>query len=170
MISIKGWEDIPIIAVETFGAHSLNKSIKAGKCVENVMTSIAKTLGAPSVAPKVMENLPNFNVISEVQSDSAAVSACLRFAGKKHYSNFQNLMCHETKSFLCISDDHAFCVEPSCGVTLSVVYQGLLPAILERNGYELIPGRPVVVLVCGGQDSSVKILKEYAEKLDVPIQ
>lgn len=68
--------------METNGAHSLNKSIKAGKCVENVMTSIAKTLGAPSVAPKVMENLPLFNVISEVQADSAAVDACLKFAGK----------------------------------------------------------------------------------------
>ncbi|KAJ6630915.1 L-serine dehydratase, partial [Pseudolycoriella hygida] len=75
-----GWENVPIVAVETFGAHSLNKSIKAEKIVENVMTSIAKTLGAPSVAPKVMENLPKFNVISEVQPDSAAVEACLRFA------------------------------------------------------------------------------------------
>lgn len=55
-------------------------------------------------------------------------------------------------------------------MTLSVIYQGLVPAILEKNGYELIPGRPVVALVCGGQDCSVKILKEYAEKFDVPIQ
>lgn len=77
----QGWEDIPIVAVETDGAHSLNKSIKAGKCVDNVMTSVAKTLGAPSVAPKVMENLPNFNVISVVQPDSAAIEACLKFAG-----------------------------------------------------------------------------------------
>lgn len=46
------------------------------------MTSIAKTLGAPSVAEKVMENLPNFNVISEVQPDSAAVEACLKFTGR----------------------------------------------------------------------------------------
>lgn len=67
------------------------------------------------------------------------------------------------------TDDHAFCVEPSCGVTLSVIYQGLLPSILEKNGYELIPGRPVVALVCGGQDTSVKILTEYAEQLNVPI-
>lgn len=60
----------------------MNKSIIAGKRVENVMTSIAKTLGAPSVAEKVMENLPNFNVISEVQPDSAAVEACLKFTGR----------------------------------------------------------------------------------------
>lgn len=46
------------------------------------MTSVAKTLGAPSVATKVMDNLPDFNVISHVQSDSAAVEACLQFAGE----------------------------------------------------------------------------------------
>lgn len=67
--------------METFGAHCFNKSIKAGKIVENVMTSVAKTLGAPAVAPKIMEYLPNFNVMSEVQPDAAAVEACLKFAG-----------------------------------------------------------------------------------------
>lgn len=67
-------------------------------------------------------------------------------------------------------DDHAFCVEPSCGVTLSAVYEGLLPEIMRKNGHNLIPGRPVVVLVCGGQDASIKILKDYAETLGVPIQ
>lgn len=45
------------------------------------MTSVAKTLGAPRVASKVLENLPNFNVISDVQPDSAAIEACLKFAG-----------------------------------------------------------------------------------------
>lgn len=79
---IQGWEDVPIIAAETYGAHSLNKSIKAGKNVDNDMTSIAKTLNAPSLAPKILENLPDFRVISHVQPDSAAVEACLKFAGK----------------------------------------------------------------------------------------
>lgn len=82
VIRSTGWQDIPIVCLETFGSHCLNKSIKAGKIVENVMTSIAKTLGAISVAPKVMENLPDFRVISEVQPDSSAIEACLKFAGK----------------------------------------------------------------------------------------
>ncbi|OXA50993.1 Serine dehydratase-like [Folsomia candida] len=140
-----GWETVPILAMETEGAHSFNKSIKAGAVVENVMTSIAKTLGAPSVAPKLMEILPKFDIISNVQSDAAAVEACLRF-----------------------SDDHAFCVEPACGVSLSAVYQGILHEIFTSNGHELGQG-PVVVLVCGGCDSSVKILKDYAEKLGIDI-
>jgi len=141
-----GWEKVPIVAMETEGAHKLNKSIKAGALVENVMTSIAKTLGAPSVAPKVMEDaVKNFNVISHVQSDASAIEACLKF-----------------------SDDHAFCVEPSCGVSLSAVYEGILPEIFRSNGQELGDG-PVVVLVCGGCDSSVKILKEYAEQLGIEI-
>jgi L-serine/L-threonine ammonia-lyase len=70
--------------METEGAHSLNKSIKAGKIVENVMTSIAKTLGAPSIAPKVMEILPKFNIISNVQSDRHAIEACLKFSGNNN--------------------------------------------------------------------------------------
>lgn len=74
---------MPILAMETSGAHSFNKSIKAGQIVENVMTSIAKTLGAPSVCPRLMEMLPKFNITSHVQSDAAAVEACLKFSGRE---------------------------------------------------------------------------------------
>jgi hypothetical protein len=71
------------------------------------------------------------------------------------------------------SDDHAFCVEASCGVSLSAVYQGILPEILTNAGYKLSKSGtkkgPVVVIVCGGCDTSVKILKDYAEQLGVKI-
>lgn len=30
-----GWQDVPIVAVETHGAHSLNESIKQGKSLPN---------------------------------------------------------------------------------------------------------------------------------------
>lgn len=46
------------------------------------------------------------------------------------------------------------------------MYQGILGDIFAQNGQKLGPG-PVVVLVCGGNDASVKILKDYAEKLGV---
>lgn len=68
--------------METIGAHSLNKSIKAGKSIENVLTSIAKTLGAPWIASKLLEVLPDFKIVSEVLSDKDAVQACLRFGGR----------------------------------------------------------------------------------------
>jgi L-serine/L-threonine ammonia-lyase len=76
-----GWEDVPVVAMETFGAHSFNKSIKEGRVVENVLTSIAKTLGAPSVTPALMQYYLKFKVISEVFSDRDALSACFKFAG-----------------------------------------------------------------------------------------
>lgn len=63
------------------------------------MTSVAKTLGANSVAPKVMENLPNFNVISVVQPDSAAIEACLKFAGNP-FTIFKSA--RKTKKYYCI--------------------------------------------------------------------
>jgi len=77
-----GWSDIPVVAMETIGAESFNKTLRSGKIVENHLTSIAKTLGAPSVTPKILEVLPKFNIISATLPDLEAVKACLKFAGK----------------------------------------------------------------------------------------
>jgi L-serine/L-threonine ammonia-lyase len=43
--------------------------------------SIAKCLGARTVAPHLLEILPQFNVISEVVTDAQAVTSCIKFAG-----------------------------------------------------------------------------------------
>jgi L-serine/L-threonine ammonia-lyase len=141
----QGWEDVPVVAMETDGSHSLNKSVKAGHLVENVLTSIAKTLGANSVAPRVLEMIPNFRVISEILSDKEAVSACFKFA-----------------------DDHAFLVEPACGVTLATVYSKQLPNILKSHDMEDLEG-PVILIVCGGQDTSIQILMEFAKQVGLDV-
>ena len=45
-----GWCDVPVVAMETEGAASLNASIAAGRLVTiPAITSIAKTLGAKTV-------------------------------------------------------------------------------------------------------------------------
>ena len=42
-----GWKDVPVLAVETQGAHSLYQSMQDGKLATlDAITSIAKTLGA----------------------------------------------------------------------------------------------------------------------------
>ena len=44
-----GWEDVPVLAMETNGADSLNTSIKAGTVVTlDSIKSIAKSLGNSS--------------------------------------------------------------------------------------------------------------------------
>ena len=70
---------IKIWGVETIGAESMSRAIAAGHPVElPAITSIAKTLGAPSVSPQTLalalEHLENVTVVS----DEEAVEA-LRF-------------------------------------------------------------------------------------------
>jgi hypothetical protein len=46
--------------------------------------SVAKCLGARTVAPHLLEVLPQFNIISEVVTDAQAVKSCIKFAGLLH--------------------------------------------------------------------------------------
>jgi len=140
-----GWKDVPVLAMETKGADCLNLSIKEDKIVEITLTSIAKTLGARSVVPQLLEKRKEFRLISQVLPDREAVHGCLRFA-----------------------DDQGFLVEPSCGVTLASVYGGVLPSVLESSGYHT--EGPMVLVVCGGSDINQEILEEFKDKFGAPDQ
>ncbi|MGZ8292779.1 MAG: serine/threonine dehydratase family protein [Telluria sp.] len=95
-----GWDTVPVIAVETQGADSLSKALKANQLVELPgITSIATSLGARKVAVQAFELARQHPVRSVVVSDHAAVEACLRFM-----------------------DDHRVVVEPACGASLAVAY------------------------------------------------
>jgi L-serine/L-threonine ammonia-lyase len=76
-----GWQDVPILTMETIGADCFNLSVKANKMIEIQITSIAKTLGARQVASALMERYPMFNITSEVLPDKDAVHGCIRLAG-----------------------------------------------------------------------------------------
>jgi L-serine/L-threonine ammonia-lyase len=91
------WEDIPILAVETIGAESLNTASKAGQHigVENI-NSIATSLGAKKIANRAYELLHEHNIVSHLVTDSDAIRACYNFL-----------------------DDHRIMVEPACGASLS---------------------------------------------------
>lgn len=98
-----GWQDVPVLAVETQGAASLAQSIKAGHLVElDAITSIATSLGARRVCEQALKWSRNHPIHSVVVSDRAAVSAC--------------------KSFIA---DHRLVVEPACGAALALVYDAL---------------------------------------------
>jgi L-serine/L-threonine ammonia-lyase len=95
-----GWGKVPVIAVETEGADSYAQSLRAGERIELPrITSIATSLGARRVAEQAFLLAAQHPVRSVVLSDSAAVSACLRFM-----------------------DDHRVVVEPACGVSLALAY------------------------------------------------
>ena len=76
-----GWEDTSILAVETYGAASLNSSVKAGELValESINT-IATSLGAKQVAAKALEYAQHYKVTPALVSDEACAKACIRFA------------------------------------------------------------------------------------------
>ena len=89
------------MAIETEGARSFPDSVAAGELVTlPQITSIATTLGAKTVTPKLMEWVPKHDIRPLVVSDKTAVDACLRFA-----------------------DDLRVVVEPACGASLSVLYE-----------------------------------------------
>ncbi|KAL6080155.1 L-serine ammonia-lyase [Balamuthia mandrillaris] len=144
-----GWKDVPILAVETQGAHSFHAAVTAGQLVSlTEITSVAKTLGALQVAQRAFEWASEHPIQSCVVSDAQAVEACIDFYR-----------------------DHQLYVEPSCGAGLAVVYNKH-PQLLDfmnkkqRNEEEEPepqpqPQRPVLVIVCGGNAAS----QEYLEGL-----
>lgn len=130
-----GWDDVPLVTMETVGADCFNKSLKAGRIVKiDAIRSIAKSLGALAVCEKLFELSKDHPILSKVVEDRTALEACISFA-----------------------KDHRILVEPACGAVLSAVYAELLKEDLEkRKG-------PIVVVVCGGNMASADHLIEWVK-------
>lgn len=95
-----GWENVPLIAVETQGADAFVQSVKANKLVTlEAITSKATSLGAKRVAQKLMDWVKIHKIENIVVSDEEAEQACFNFA------NEQRIL-----------------VELSSGASLSLVY------------------------------------------------
>ena len=100
-----GWQDVPVIAVETYGTNSFARSVSAGYLVTlEKIDSIAVTLGARKVCQQALDWTHRHDIIPWQVSDRAAVDACLRFA-----------------------DEHRVLVEPACGAALAVGYSPIPP-------------------------------------------
>jgi len=118
-----GWTDVPVVAVETKGADSLAQSMRAGHLVAlEAITSIATSLGAKQVCERALHWTRHHPIHSVVVSDRSAVAACAK-----------------------LIDDHRIVVEPACGASLAVVYEGA-PELAEFDS--------VLVIVCGGAGTS----------------
>uniref|UniRef100_A0A8C5KLC9 L-serine deaminase n=2 Tax=Jaculus jaculus TaxID=51337 RepID=A0A8C5KLC9_JACJA len=137
-----GWQNVPIIAMETRGAHSFNAAMEAGDLVTLPdITSVAKSLGAKTVAARALECAQECRILSEVVEDQEAVRA--------------------VQSFL---DDERMLVEPACGAALAAVYSGLLGR-LQAEG-RLGPAlSSVVVIVCGGNNIDSQQLQDLKTQL-----
>jgi L-serine/L-threonine ammonia-lyase len=136
-----------VVAVETVGADSLNASVRAGEHVSlPAITSIATTLGATRVSRRtwdwyVSNGGDDGNMISLVVSDADAAVSCVRFA-----------------------DDARLLVEPSCGASLALAYNGDLRRCLGKNlSDEQWAGKNVVLEVCGGSGVTLGLLEGWRE-------
>ena len=77
-----GWTQVPLLAIETQGAHSLNACVAAGEWVElDDITSIATCLGAKRVCERSYQWLSQHPVLTATVTDREAVSACINIAG-----------------------------------------------------------------------------------------
>ncbi|MBT0962553.1 pyridoxal-phosphate dependent enzyme [Denitromonas iodatirespirans] len=128
-----GWDEVPVLAVETHGAASLQAAMAAGKPVAiEAITSIATSLGAKQVCDQAFA-LSQRHPVRPVQvSDAAAVRACRRFL-----------------------DDHRLLVEPACGAALAVVYDAL-PALADFK-------RVLVIVCGGATATAEQLARWSAE-------
>ncbi|KAI0851612.1 tryptophan synthase beta subunit-like PLP-dependent enzyme [Daldinia vernicosa] len=147
-----GVKEPTVLAVETVGADSLNASVKAGALVTLAgITSIATSLGAPRVSERTFRWSQEAagHLKSLVVTDAEAVMGAVRFA-----------------------DDARMLVEVACGATLATVYNGDLRRVVGGEGEEGISDeewsrKNVVVIVCGGVNVTLEMLRSYGEKYGV---
>lgn len=113
-----GWEDVPVVAVETEGAASFHASAQAGSLVTlDAIRSLATTLGARTVTSRLLSWKQDHDIGHLLVTDRQAVNGCLRYL-----------------------DDHRVLVEPACGAALAAVYDrcellgGRGPVLVEICG------------------------------------
>lgn len=135
-----GWgkEDaVQVLTVEIHGADSLAQSVEKGELITLPgITSIAKTLGAVRVADHAFKQAFRDNVSTLVVDDSEACTACWKFA-----------------------NHHRHLVEPACGASLSLIYNGALREHVQGFG----TGSKVVIIVCGGSGVSLEKIEQYKQ-------
>ncbi|XP_035690101.1 serine dehydratase-like [Branchiostoma floridae] len=137
-----GWTDVPVVAMETKGADSFNAAVTAGKLVTIPdITSVAKCLGAKTVAQEAFNLSKQHPIHSVVVTDEEAVGACAKFL-----------------------DDERLLVEPACGAALAAIYS---PVISRLQDQGRLPGgvTSVVVVVCGGNNITLKQLETWKGQL-----
>ena len=139
-----GWGHVPVLAMETRGADSLNQSLHAGQLITLPgITSLAKSLGAIKVAPQAFEYAQRANVTSVVLDDADAVTGVCRLADKER-----------------------LLVEPACGVCVAVCEGDRLRELVKG----LHQDSRVVVVVCGGSDVTVEMVGRWREEYAVQME
>lgn len=133
-----------VLAVETLGADSLAQAVGKRELVTLPgITSVAKSLGAPTVARQALTEALKPNVVTMVIEDAEACASAWRFA-----------------------DDERFLVEPACGAAVALAYDGRLKRCLKDFSVET----KVVLVVCGGSRIDLKTMDAYKQQFGARAQ
>lgn len=139
VIDNKGWsDDVQVVATETDGADSLNRSLRSGELITlSRITSAATSLGVVRVSQKTFDYAQRPNVTSLVLSDAEAAKGC------------------------CLLAEHErMMVELTVGVNVPVCYDGFLQKVLASKK-TLDRSSKVVIVVCGGNDINIEMLMAW---------
>ncbi|PTT77826.1 serine dehydratase, partial [Pelomonas sp. HMWF004] len=130
-----GWGEVPLVAVETVGAHSLHAAIQAGGLVTlDAITSIATSLGARRVSERAFAWTRQHTVVSTTVTDHAALQACFD-----------------------MEREHRLIVEPACGAAIAALRSATVPVLNSATN--------VLVIVCGGACTTFRDLEQLASKI-----
>jgi L-serine/L-threonine ammonia-lyase len=142
-IARRAWDKTQVLALETRGADSLATALDQDEWATLPgITSIANSLGAVRVSSRTFqlasEGRRNGKVRNMVLSDAEAAMGCWRFA-----------------------EDERMLVEPACGVNLALCYDDRLKKALGRS---VRPHDKVVIVVCGGSNTSPDAITSWKEE------
>ncbi|XP_015758695.1 PREDICTED: L-serine dehydratase/L-threonine deaminase-like [Acropora digitifera] len=167
-----GWDEVPLIAMETKGANCFDAAVQAGKLVTLDEITSSTDYGHEEVRSVTyfVSNVNQYirrNPIIGVEEREEPGNDVAFFV--LHFSGQDALAFHNVLLFLVLnvarflSDDHRMLVEPACGASLACVYERLFEGWKEQG--KLAELKSVLVIVCGGNIVSLKALKEWKEKL-----
>lgn len=145
--------------------------------------SVAKCLGAKTVAARALECAQECHVISQVVEDTEAVRAVEQFLGEQgpwgvtgtplglgqawesgRWGDPGSAGGSACPPHLVPADDERMLVQPACGAALALLYTGRLQRLQHEGRLQPSLGS-VVVVVCGGASIQVAQLRALKNQL-----
>lgn len=158
-----------VLVAETVGAHSLYASAQAGEHVTlPKITSIANTLGATRVSAKAWEWYSKSAAARNQTSSSSSPSPSPPAEAATDVTSVTVTDAEAVMGSARLADDARILAEVACGATIAAVYNGELRRSLGKGlSDEEWAAMNVVVIVCGGSNISLEMLKGYREEYGV---
>ncbi|KAH8833574.1 tryptophan synthase beta subunit-like PLP-dependent enzyme [Flagelloscypha sp. PMI_526] len=145
-----GWEDVPVVALETIGSNCFHHSMDANQAAKLELPGYTRIVEDPETNLK----LAHFDEFHSIASGSLGASQPAARVVRMALDRKGVVSCVSVpdslamKAALCFVEDHKILVEPSCSTALCPAYsQSLFNKVVPGTEG---PSRKVVFIVCGG--------------------